>query len=97
MTSTGASALATNNFITFASNYGNQHQHWNGFDVTASSRLPELLTPAAGLSALQNCHFVSGWAPRYKMLASYVLPWQNIRVSGNLQSLPGPVRQAAVI
>jgi hypothetical protein len=42
------------------------------------------------------CHFESGWAPQYKFLASYTLPWQNIRISGNMQSLPGPVRQAAV-
>jgi hypothetical protein len=124
LTSQGVSSLVTKNLITFASNYGHQYQHWNGFDITASSRLlagvtatggvtfgqqmldnceivkqlPELLTtPLAGLSPLQDCHFVSGWAPQYKALASYVLPWQGIRVSGNFQSLPGPVRQASVL
>jgi hypothetical protein len=124
LTSKGVSSLLTNNLITFASNYGNQYQHWNGFDVTGSSRLaagvtatggvtfgqqmidncdvvqklPEILTtPLAGLSPLQYCHFVSGWAPQYKALASYTLPWQDIRISGNLQSLPGPVRQASVL
>ena len=62
------------------------------------SKLPELLTtPLAGLSPLQFCHFESGWAPQYKALASYTLPWQNIRISGNFQSLPGPVRQASVL
>jgi len=61
-------------------------------------KLPEILTtPLAGLSPLQDCHFVSGWAPQYKALASYTLPWQNIRISGNLQSLAGPVRQASVL
>jgi len=120
----GQVGTLTSNLITYASNYGNQLQHWNGFDITGTSRLaggvtanggvtfgkqmldncdlvqklPELLTtPLAGLSPLQMCHFESGWAPQYKFLASYTLPWQNIRVSGNLQSLPGPVRQAAVI
>ena len=124
LTSTGVSSLLTNNQITFASKYGNQYQHWNGFDLTANSRLfagvtatggvtfgqqmldnceivqklPEILTtPLAGLSPLQDCHFVSGWAPQYKALASYTLPWQSIRISGNLQSLPGPVRQASVL
>jgi hypothetical protein len=120
----GASGLTTSNLNTFASNYGNQYQHWNGVDLTASSRLfagvtatggvtfgqqmtdnceivrqvPEILTtPLAGLSPLQDCHFVSGWAPVYKALASYTLPWQGIRVSGNFQSLAGPVRQAAAL
>ena len=120
----GASGLTTSNLITYASNYGNQYQHWNGFDLTASSRLfggvtatggvtfgqqmldncdvvsklPEVLTaPLAGLSPLQDCHFVSGWAPVYKALASYTLPWQDIRLSGNFQSLAGPVRQASAL
>jgi hypothetical protein len=124
LTSKGVSSLTTSNLITFASNYGNQYQHWNGVDLTGSSRLfaevtttagitlgqqmtdncqivqqlPEIVTtPLAGLSPQQFCHFETGWAPQYKALASYTLPWQNIRVSGNLQSLPGPVRQAAVI
>jgi hypothetical protein len=42
------------------------------------------------------CHFESGWAPQFKLLASYVLPYQ-VRVSGNFQSLPGPARQASVL
>jgi len=120
----GALGNTTSNLTTFASNYGNQYQHWNGFDITGTSRLaggvtanggvtfgkqmldncdlvqklPELLTtPLAGLSPQQMCHFESGWAPQYKLLGSYTLPWQNIRISGNLQSIPGPVRQAAVL
>ncbi|HEV3215767.1 MAG TPA: hypothetical protein VGZ27_08595, partial [Vicinamibacterales bacterium] len=124
LTSKGVSSLLTNNLITSASNYGNQYQHWDGFDITANSRLfagvtatggvtfgqqmldncqivaqlPEILTTQlAGLSPLQDCHFVSGWAPQYKALASYTLPWQGIRVSGNFQSLAGPVRQASAL
>jgi hypothetical protein len=49
------------------------------------------------LSPLQDCHFVSGWAPVYKALASYTIPWQDIRLSGNFQSLAGPVRQASAL
>jgi hypothetical protein len=124
LTSKGVSSLATTNLITFASNYGNQYQHWNGFDITGSSRLlggvtanggvtfgqqmtdncevvqqlPEILTtPLAGLSPRQFCHFETGWAPQYKGIAAYMLPWQQVRVSGSFQSLPGPVRQAGVI
>ncbi len=118
----GLSGLTTTNLITFASNYGSLYQHWNGIDLTATSRLaggvtanggvtfgralfddcqvaaqlPEMLyTP--NVSPLQMCHFESGWAPQFKMLGSYTLPWQSIRISGNFQSLPGPVRQASVL
>jgi hypothetical protein len=117
----GLSGLTTTNYNTFASNFGNMYEHWDGFDVTGTSRLaaglnatggvtfgrtlfddcqiaaalPEILSTT--LSPLQFCHFVSDWAPQYKLLASYILPWQNIRISGNFQSLPGPVRQATVL
>jgi hypothetical protein len=118
-TSQGFSPLATNNFITPASQFGNQFQHWNGFDIVGNLRqfhgvtlnggvtlgkqmqdncqivqkLPYLL----GANPLEYCHWETGWEPRYKLLALYTLPWQNIRVSGNYQSLPGPYRQAAVL
>jgi hypothetical protein len=35
------------------------------------------------------CHFESGYVPQYKGLASYTLPYA-VRVSGTVQSLPGP-------
>ena len=117
----GASGLAVANFNTYASNFGDLFQHWNGFDLTATSRLAGGLTANGGvtfsrtmfddcdvssklpemlyttLSPVQLCHFDSGWAPQFKFLAAYVLPWQNIRISGNFQSLPGPARQASVL
>ena len=121
----GQSGLTTTNLNTFASNYGNMYQHWNGVDLTVNSRLaggvtassgvtfgrtsfddcevtaqlPEMLysTSAAALSPIQLCHFETGWAPQFKLLASYTIPWQSIRVSGNFQSLPGPARQASVL
>ena len=116
----GASGLATSNFNTYASNFGDLFQHWNGFDITATSRLAGGLTANGGvtfgrtmfddcdvssklpemlyttLSPVQLCHFDSGWAPQFKFLAAYVLPWQ-VRISGNFQSLPGPARQASVV
>jgi hypothetical protein len=124
LTCKGVSPLLTNNFITAASNYGNEYQHYNGFDITGNVRALKDVTVVGGITAgrqmmdncqlmkqlpelfygggatpipQQFCHFVSGRAPQYKALVSYNLPWQNIRVSGNYQSLPGPVRQASVI
>ncbi len=117
----GASGLSVSNYNTFASNYGKMIQHWNGFDLTGTSRLAGGVSATGGvtfgrtsfndcdmvttlpemfsttLSPLQLCDFQSGWAPQAKLLASYTLPWQRIRISGNLQSLPGPVRQASIL
>jgi hypothetical protein len=36
------------------------------------------------------CHQESPFLTQYKALASYTLPWYGVRVSGTLQSLPGP-------
>jgi hypothetical protein len=36
------------------------------------------------------CHQETPFQPLYKALASYLLPWLGVRVSGTLQSLPGP-------
>ena len=33
-----ALVAATQNVNTFASNYGNQYRHWNGFDITTGSQ-----------------------------------------------------------
>ena len=42
--------LASNNYVTFASNYGKQIEHWNGMDVTATARLQNGLSFSGGLS-----------------------------------------------
>jgi hypothetical protein len=47
---------------------------------------PEVL---AGQSAA-FCHQETPFLPQYKALASYTLPWYDVRVSGTFQSLPGP-------
>jgi len=117
----GASGLTTTNLNTYASNFGDLFQHWNGVDLTMTSRLAGGVTANGGLtlgrtsfddcdvasklpemfyttlSPVQLCHFDSGWAPQFKLLAAYILPWQSIRISGNFQSLPGPARQASVL
>jgi len=35
--------------------------------------------------------------PQYKMIVSYDVPWQGLRLSSNFQSLPGPGLQGGVI
>jgi hypothetical protein len=63
-----------------------------------AAQVPETLTglagvlgaPAAGVLPISYCHQETGFIPQYKGLASYTLPWYGIRVSGTLQSLPGP-------
>jgi Carboxypeptidase regulatory-like domain len=119
----GLTGLTTVNRTTFASNFGNVYQHWNGLDFTGMSRLgrgatmqggltvgkgmtdncevarqlPEILVVAGSNIPLEYCHAESGWFPQFKVLGAYEFPWQNIRVSANFQSLPGPARQAGVI
>jgi hypothetical protein len=39
------------NFVTFADNFGNQLNHYNGVDVTANARLPFALTVQGGFSS----------------------------------------------
>jgi hypothetical protein len=63
-----------------------------------AAQVPETLTgltgvlgaPAAGVVPISYCHQETGFIPQYKALASYTLPWYGIRVSGTLQSIPGP-------
>jgi hypothetical protein len=54
--------------------------------VTAAVPPPggAVLTPAS------YCHQETPFLTQYKGLVSYNLPWYGIRVSGTLQSLPGP-------
>jgi hypothetical protein len=62
------------------------------------AQLPELLLSAPNLNTPKDyCHAESSLQPQYKMLVAYMLPWGDVRVSGNFQSLPGPAIQAGVI
>jgi hypothetical protein len=51
------------NVITFASDYGNQYQHWNGFDVSTTARLPRNTTLQGGITLGQtmtdNCELIA--------------------------------------
>jgi hypothetical protein len=57
-----ALVAATQNVNTFASNYGNQYRHWNGFDVTTDVRLPRGTVFSGGVTAGRlmndNCDIV---------------------------------------
>jgi len=51
------------NYFTFASDYGEQIQHWNGFDLTVNARLRQGLLLQGGLSTgktiADNCEIVA--------------------------------------
>ena len=105
------------NVVKAAADFGNQIEHWDGFDVTANGRfskliiqgglsagrrltdnceirtkLPELaITGAFALTTNPYCHVKEPMLVQVKGSASYVLPWYDIRVSGTLQSVTGPV------
>jgi hypothetical protein len=53
---------AVSNFRTFASNYGNQYEHWNGFDIAGVARLSTAVSARGGVSFGQqmtdNCEIV---------------------------------------
>ena len=44
----------TNNYVTYANNYGNQYQYWHGVDVTVIARPKTSLTVQGGLSTGQT-------------------------------------------
>jgi hypothetical protein len=49
----------TNNYVTFASDYGKMIEHWNGFDLTVNARVRQGLTLQGGMSigrtSFDNC------------------------------------------
>ena len=56
-------SVAAQNFVTSASNYGNQIQHWNGFDGSVNARLAQGINVQGGFSvgrsSFDNCDIVS--------------------------------------
>ena len=53
----------TRNEITYTSNYGEQFQHWNGFDITTSARLKGNTTASGGITfgktMIDNCGLIA--------------------------------------
>lgn len=62
-------------------------------DCEIVKQLPETL----GGTPTEFCHNETGWQPQFKVIGAYDVPWQNLRLSTNFQSLPGPGLQAGVI
>lgn len=114
----GQSFNTTRNVRTFASDYGRQYRHWDGFDITTNARLERVtvqggvtfgktmsddceiigkLPETLGNTPKEFCHNETGWQPQFKVIGAYDVPWQDLRLSTNFQSLPGPGLQAGVI
>ena len=55
--------MPANNFVTYASNYGKQIEHWNGFDISANARIRQGLSIQGGVSSgrtsTDNCAVVA--------------------------------------
>jgi hypothetical protein len=114
-----------NNYMTFASNYGNESMYYNGVDVTTTFRRHGAQLDGGisfGHSVFDNCDvagkvnnaaqalgFTTLFAlqaspflttchqatnpflqPQIRFNGSFNLPWQDLRLSGTFQSLPGP-------
>jgi hypothetical protein len=56
-------SVPAQNFVTLASNYGKQIEHWNGIDISANARLARGLSVQGGVStgrtSSDNCEIVS--------------------------------------
>ena len=68
-------SLPQNNYYTLASNYGEQIQHWNGFDVTLNARLRRGFTVQGGVSSgrqeTNNCAVIAGLPEAALLTAPY--------------------------
>jgi hypothetical protein len=99
-----ALVASTQNVITFASNYGNQYRHWNGFDATMDVRLRKGITFSGGVTAgrtmTDNCEIISR-LPEVATVAGAAVPIEYCHNETGLQpqykmigsyTLPGDVR-----
>ena len=70
-----------NNYFTLASNYGEQIQHWNGFDLTINARFRRGFTVQGGVSSgrhgdrqLRGCRDAAGSGAARDAVLHAVLP-----------------------
>jgi len=68
-----------------------------GRTSTNNCDLQKVVPEIAVNTPIELCDTTTSWAPNYKANAVYNIPWQDIRVSGSVLSLPGPSVQANVI
>ena len=99
------------NFVTFASKFGRQFEHFNGIDVNGTARLPRGAQLSGGVSYgrtetsacfivnspgdLRFCDNKTPFLPNIKAIGVVPLPWWDIQTSLALQSVPGPQQNAA--
>jgi hypothetical protein len=68
-----------------------------GRTSTNTCDLQAALPETVGTTPIEMCANATNWAPNYKMDGVYNLPWQDIRISASVLSLPGPSVLANVI
>jgi outer membrane receptor protein involved in Fe transport len=93
------------NFVTFAENFGDQTQKYNGVDLSATFRRAGI-TMFGGMNigrlatntcfvvdspqALLHCDVTPPFLANYKAYAVYSLPWWGVQLSGTFQAVPVP-------
>ena len=99
------------NFVTKASNFGKQTEHWNGFDFTLNARLRDV-TMQGGVSTgrastndcevraqfgtgIQYCEVTQAFQTQLKLLGAYTIPRIDVQAAATLQNIPGQELQAA--
>ncbi len=99
------------NFVTFASRFGRQFEHFNGVDVNGTARLPRGAQLSGGVSYgrtetsacfivnspgdLRLCDNKTPFLPNIKAIGVVPLPWWDVQTSLALQSVPGPQQNAS--
>ena len=95
----------TQNYVTYASDYGQQTKYWHGVDVSVNVRLLNGLRVQGGTStgrpvtdncqvlpdnpSTRNCHVAEPFFTQLKGLATYTIPKGGVQLSATVQSLPG--------
>ena len=100
-----AKARLSDDFVTFADNFGGHEDVYDGVDINLSARLQNGVVLQGGVSVgrerINTCAVVDSpqeqlfcdvsppFQPNVKLLGAYPLPW-DMQVSATFQSLPGP-------
>jgi hypothetical protein len=98
--------IRADEFVTFASNFGDMSRHFNGFDVVVNARPRPGLLVMGGTSSQREstndcdvqfdspntrfCDVTGTFLTQLKLLAVYTVPRIDLQVSMSLQNLPGP-------
>ena len=96
----------TDNYVTFADNFGGAGNYWHGVDVNVNARLGSGVVVQGGTStgrrvtdgcnlvvddpSRRNCHVTLPFLTDYRGLATYTVPKIDVQVAATLQSRPGP-------